>query len=156
MLRKVSAVYKSLFFWEGLSFVVAFLGSSAMDENSMLWYRSLSRSSLTPPNIAFPIVWTFLYALMGYSAYRVAKKTGIRSMVPYFVQLSFNLAWSWVFFFFRQPSSALAVFILLLCSILWTSAEFVRHDRFAALLFLPYIIWGSFAFWLNLYIVLYN
>ena len=70
----MNKVFRSLFFWEALSFAVAFAGSRAMSESSMLWYRELSRSSLTPPDIAFPIVWAFLYALMGYSAYRVVNR----------------------------------------------------------------------------------
>ena len=149
-------IFRSLLFWEGLSFTVAFLGSRAMDENSMLWYSGLVRSSLTPPNIAFPIVWSFLYALMGYSAFRVARKAKFRALSPYLVQLSLNLSWSWFFFYFRQPSAALAVLFLLLCSLLWTVVEFARHDRTSALLLIPYVIWGIFAFWLNLYVVIHN
>lgn len=149
-------IFRSLLFWEGLSFTVAFLGSRAMDENSMLWYSGLVRSSLTPPNIAFPIVWSFLYALMGYSAFRVARKAEFRAIVPYLVQLLLNLAWSWVFFHYRQPSCALAVLFLLICSLLWTAAEFTRHDRPAAALLIPYVLWGFFAFWLNFYVVIHN
>ncbi|NLD05075.1 MAG: tryptophan-rich sensory protein [Synergistaceae bacterium] len=147
---------RSLLFWEGLSFAVAFLGSSAMDESSMMWYSGLARSALTPPNIAFPIVWSFLYALMGYSAFRIARKAKFRALIPYIVQLSVNLVWSWAFFYFRQPSSALAILFLLLCSLLWTVAEFNRHDRLAAALLVPYVLWGAFAFWLNLYVVIHN
>jgi tryptophan-rich sensory protein len=149
-------IFRSLPFWLGLSFTVAFLGGKAMDENSMIWYSSLARSPLTPPSIAFPIVWSFLYALMGYSAFRVARKAKFRALSPYLVQLSLNLSWSWFFFYFRQPSTALAALFLLLCSLLWTFVEFSRHDRTSALLLTPYLIWGAFAFWLNLYVVIHN
>ena len=149
-------IFRSLIFWEGLSFTVAFLGSRAMDENSMLWYMQLSRSSLTPPNIAFPIVWTFLYAVMGYSAYRAANRANMRALVPYVVQLILNLTWSWVFFYFKETTAGLVNITLLIFAVLWTAAVFNRHDRIAAALLIPYILWGCFAFWLNLYIVIYN
>ena len=149
-------IFRSLPFWLALSFMVGFLGGKAMDESSMVWYSNLARSPLTPPGIAFPIVWTFLYALMGYSAFRVARKAKFRALIPYMIQLSLNLSWSWFFFYFRQPSAALAVLFLLLCSLLWTVVEFARHDRTSALLLIPYVIWGIFAFWLNLYVVIHN
>lgn len=109
----MNKVFRSLFFWEALSFAVAFAGSRAMSESSMLWYRELSRSSLTPPDIAFPIVWAFLYALMGYSAYRVANRAGVGALIPYFVQLALNLAWSWAFFYFMETTAGLFDLFLL-------------------------------------------
>jgi tryptophan-rich sensory protein len=149
-------IFRSLPFWLALSFMVGFLGGKAMDESSMVWYSSLARSPLTPPSIAFPIVWTFLYSLMGYSAFRVSRKAKFRALIPYMIQLSLNLSWSWFFFYFRQPSAALTVLFLLLCSLLWTVVEFSRHDRTSAVLLIPYVLWGIFAFWLNLYVVIHN
>ena len=152
----MNRILRSLFFWEGLSFAAAFLGSRAMGENSMLWYSGLSRSALTPPNIAFPIVWTFLYALMGYSAFRIAKRANFSTLVPYIVQLSLNLTWSWIFFYYREPSIALVNLFILIFAILWTAVIFRKHDKIAAVLLIPYILWGCFAFWLNFYIVIHN
>ena len=152
----MSRFLRSLFFWEGLSFAVAFLGGRAMGENSTLWYSSLSRSALTPPNIAFPIVWTFLYALMGYSVFRVAKRANFSALIPYIVQLSLNLLWSWIFFYFRQPSAALVNIFLMILAIIWTIAVFRKYDKIAAALLIPYLLWGCVAFWLNFYVVLHN
>ena len=149
-------VFRSLLFWEGLLFAVAFIGGRAMNESSMLWYSELSRSSLTPPNIAFPIVWTFLYALMGYSAYRVVNRASAGVLIPYFVQLILNLTWSWVFFYFMETNAGLVNLFLLIFAVLWTAAVFNKHDKLAGALFIPYILWGCFAFWLNLYIVIHN
>ena len=103
-------IFRSMLFWEGLSFTVAFLGSRAMDENSMLWYSSLARSSLTPPNIAFPIVWSFLYALMGYSAFRVARKADFRALLPYMVQLLLNL--EFCFWFCQMNGTLITVYLI--------------------------------------------
>lgn len=152
----MNKVFRSIIFWEALSFAVAFLGGRAMSASSMLWYSGLSRSSLTPPNIAFPIVWTLLYAIMGYSAYRVANRSNFLALIPYIVQLALNLAWSWVFFYLRLPAAGLVNIYLLIFAVLWTAAVFMKYDRIAAALLIPYIAWGCFASWLNLYIVLYN
>jgi len=152
----MNKVFRSLIFWEAHSFAVAFAGSRAMSESSMLWYRELSRSSLTPPDIAFPIVWAFLYALMGYSAYRVVNRASAGVLIPYFVQLALNLAWSWAFFYFMETTAGLFDLFLLVFAVLWTAAVFIKHDKLAGALFIPYILWGCFAFWLNLYIVIHN
>ncbi|NLD05775.1 MAG: tryptophan-rich sensory protein [Synergistaceae bacterium] len=152
----MNRILRSLFFWEGLSFAVAFLGSRAMGENAMLWYSGLSRSALTPPNIAFPIVWTILYALMGYSAFRVAKRTNLSALIPYMAQLSLNLTWSWVFFYYREPTAALVNIFLMILAIIWTVVVFRKYDKTAAALLIPYLLWGCIAFWLNFYVVLHN
>ena len=63
---RMNKVFRSLFLG-GTSFAVAFAAAGAMS-SSMLWYRELS--IILTPDMAFPIIWAFLYALMGYSAYR--------------------------------------------------------------------------------------
>ncbi|MDD4160629.1 MAG: tryptophan-rich sensory protein [Synergistaceae bacterium] len=146
----------SLVFWEVFSFTIAFAGSIAIDESSLLWYSSLDRSASTPSDAFFSIIWFFLYALMGYSAFSVSGKAGFRNLIPFLIQALFNLAWCWVFFYFRKPSCALIVIFLLLCSLLWTVLEFRRYDRLAAGLLIPYVLWVGFAFWLNFYIVINN
>jgi tryptophan-rich sensory protein len=152
----MNKIYRSVYFWEALSFTVAVLGSFAMDESSMRWYAGLSRYSLTPPDFIFPAVWITLYAIMGYAAYRVASYGNFSALLPYIFQLIFNLAWSWIFFYFKLPPIALADLIILVCMLIWTIAAFFKHDRIASLLLIPYLAWGIFAFWLNLYIVIYN
>lgn len=37
------------------------------------WYRNLIRPAGTPPNAAFPIVWTALYAGMGWASHLVVR-----------------------------------------------------------------------------------
>lgn len=149
-------IFRTIYFWLVLSFVVATLGSMAMSESSMSWYQQLNRSSITPPSAAFPIVWTVLYAMMGYAAYRVSRISLLWDLFPYILQLVFNLAWSWLFFYFQQPGIALIDFVLLICSLIWTIMVFRNYDVKAALLLIPYLMWGIFAFWLNLFVVLYN
>jgi tryptophan-rich sensory protein len=62
------------------------------------FYQELNRAPWTPPNIAFPIVWTILYVLIALSGWVIAKSGQLTLIVLWWVQLALNAAWSWVFF----------------------------------------------------------
>src|SRR3954464_13161935 len=79
------------------------LGSVATTPNIPTWYVILAKPGFTPPNWLFGPVWTLLYAMMAYAAWRVlslpAREPGRRSaMTAFFVQLALNAFWSWAFF----------------------------------------------------------
>lgn len=145
----------------GLPFVVAAIGGAVTAPAIETWYAGLVKPALNPPNWLFAPVWTTLYLLMGVAFYRVIRG-GVRTMnqeaaTQFFVlQLGLNLAWSVVFFGFRQPDFALVVILLLLLFIVGTALCFRSIDRIAALLLMPYLIWVSFATYLNLQIMLLN
>jgi len=111
------------------------------------WYASLNHPSITPPNWVFAPVWTALYILMAFAAWRVWKKTGLRSleMAAFAVQLALNLGWSIVFFGLHQIGAALIEIAILDLAILATLILFYRRDRLAGLLFAPYLAWTLFA-----------
>ena len=123
------------------------------------WYQSLDRSSLTPPDYVFPVVWTILYLLMGISAgllYNNHKISKVPLLWLFAIQLLFNVLWS--FFFFYMQSPLLGLVNLLILDILGT-AYFIGTlwiNRPSALFFLPYLLWLVFASYLNIYIVIYN
>ncbi|MGI6103665.1 MAG: TspO/MBR family protein [Patescibacteria group bacterium] len=145
----------------GLPFVVAAIGGAVTTNSIETWYAGLVKPAFSPPNWLFAPAWTALYFLMGIAFYRVIRG-GVRTMnqeaaTEFFVlQLGLNLAWSVVFFGFRQPDFALVVILLLLLFIIGTVLCFRSIDRAAALLLVPYFIWVSFATYLNLQIVLLN
>ena len=116
------------------------------------WYASLNHPSFTPPNWFFAPVWTALYILMALAAWRVWKKTGLRSpeMAVFALQLALNFAWSVVFFGLHRMGAALAEIAVLDIMVLATLLLFRRHDRLAGLLFLPYLAWTLFATFLTL------
>lgn len=131
---------------------VGFVGSYATASSVNTWYTTLAKPSWNPPGWVFGPVWTFLYILMAFSAYRIWK-TGVspasRIFLPFWIQLGLNFAWSWIFFYFQQPGWAFGELMLLLGVLLWNTAVFLSRDLTAGLLLLPYLLWGSFAGVLN-------
>lgn len=111
------------------------------------WYTSLNRPAFAPPNWLLAPVWTALYILMAFAAWRVWKKTGLRSaeMAVFALQLALNLGWSVLFFGLHQIGAALMEIAVLDVAILATLILFFRRDRPAGLLLLPYLAWTLFA-----------
>lgn len=118
------------------------------------WYQSLPKPILVPPNWIFPIVWTALFVLMGIALYLVwVKKKQYPekrlALLLFAVQLMLNLWWSLIFFHLQRPSWAFLEIILLWLSISATMIVFKRIDRRASWLLLPYLLWVTFAAFLN-------
>jgi translocator protein len=123
-------------------------GASVFTEPQIAtWYAGLAQPSFTPPSWIFAPVWTTLYVVMAVAAWRVWRIAGTRSveMLAYAVQLILNFAWSWVFFALHRIGLALAEILILDLAILFTTILFVRRDRLAGLIFLPYLAWSLFA-----------
>ncbi|WP_374300161.1 TspO/MBR family protein [Ferrovibrio sp.] len=141
-----------------LCFGVSGLGSAVTVGPVKSWYPTLAKPALTPPDIAFPIVWTILFALMAVSVWLVWRQAirspaGWRAALPAFVlfglQLALNFGWSLLFFGLRMIGPALIEMIALLAVLAATILAFARHSRLAALLLVPYWAWGAFATWLT-------
>ena len=119
------------------------------------WYDSLVRPALAPPSWVFGPVWTTLFALMGVGLWLVwrqtdAKPAAVRvAVVVFAVHFAFNLGWSAAFFGMRAIGLGLAVIAVLWALIVATIWTFARVDRRAALLLVPYLVWVSFAAYLN-------
>ena len=118
------------------------------------WYASLTKPALNPPSWLFGPVWTMLFALMGISAFLIWKqgidKKDIKTSLGIFIgQLILNLFWSIIFFGMHMPGAAFAEIILLWLAILATIMAFARISRLAAWLLFPYILWVTFAGYLN-------
>ena len=109
---------------------------------------------LTPPGWVFPVVWSVLYALMGISAARIWRSPESsdrnRGLNLFVAQLIFNFFWSLIFF-----NAGAYGFAAIWLGILWllTAAmilAFYRVDPPAAYLQIPYLLWLSFALYLNI------
>lgn len=144
------------------------------------WYAELVKPALDPPDWVFGPVWTALYILMGAAAFLVwsqygrtpdaAEKRRIRIALELFViQLCLNALWSVIFFGMQSPSWALAEMVVLWLAILATIIAFakaappgslntrlLKRGRIAAWLLVPYILWVTFAAYLNLSIWILN
>lgn len=119
------------------------------------WYGTLQRPALAPPNWVFGPVWTTLFALMGIAVWLVWRQAesnprAVRLAATVFaVHFGFNLAWSAVFFGLQEIGLALGVILGLWVLIGATMWAFDRVDRRAATLLVPYLLWVSFATYLN-------
>jgi len=125
------------------------------------WYADLAKPALNPPGWVFGPVWTTLYALMGVAAFLVWKNgwgwKKVRVALGVFgIQLVLNAAWSIVFFGLHSPGWALVNIIVLWLAIVWTIAVFYRISKPGAYLLLPYLLWVSFASYLNYSIWMLN
>ncbi len=118
------------------------------------WYRYLEKPSINPSGRFIAVVWTGLYVLMGLSSFLVWRKglnhAGVKgALAVYGAQLSINVLWSWAFFKLRSPLAGLMVIPILWTSILATILRFWKLSRAAAILLMPYLLWVSFAGYLN-------
>jgi tryptophan-rich sensory protein len=126
------------------------------------WYESLTLPAFAPPNWIFGPVWTTLFALIGAAVWLVWRKaptepSAVRLAIAVFVvHFAVNLGWSAVFFGLQNVGLGLAVILLLWALIVATIWAFGRVDRRAALLLVPYLLWVSFATFLNYQIWVLN
>ncbi|MBI1204315.1 MAG: tryptophan-rich sensory protein [Rhodopseudomonas sp.] len=124
------------------------------------WYATLMKPSFNPPNWLFGPVWTGLYALMAFAAFRISRlpASPVRrnALVLFFAQLALNAAWSWAFFAAHNPLLGLIDIVPQLLCVLATCIAFVRLDRAAGLCLVPLALWVGFATVLNAAIVVLN
>jgi translocator protein len=147
------ARWLALVFWFALCFGVAALGGRWTAGEISGWYRMLTRPAIAPPNWVFGPVWTLLYALMAFAAWRVwlTPPSPARSWALglFLVQLALNLAWSWIFFREHAIGAALIEIAFLWIAIGVTTLAFSRVEPAAGWLMAPYLAWVSFATLLN-------
>ncbi|WP_084418069.1 TspO/MBR family protein [Henriciella litoralis] len=144
-----------------LTVAVAGLGAVVSGGSDDPWYAALNKAPLNPPDITFGIVWPILYTLMAIGAILVRLKAGTFALASaalgiYFTQLAVNLSWSWLFFAFQTPLIALIIIGILWLLIALMIRAFARYSKAAAILQVPYLLWVSFAAYLNAYIVFSN
>lgn len=115
------------------------------------WYASLSKPDFTPPNWLFPVAWTILYAMIAIAGWRVWKAGGGLSaaVVIWGVGLLLNASWSYVMFGAHEIGWALINVYALLAAVFAFIVAAWPIDRAAALMFVPYALWVSFASMLN-------
>jgi translocator protein len=116
------------------------------------WFKTLNKPFFNPPNWIFGPMWTLLYLLMGLACYFIwtsdneARKNALKI---YAVQLFFNFLWSFLFFYFKNPTLALVDIVLMVITISITIISFSKISKKAAWLLIPYLLWVLFATALN-------
>ena len=119
------------------------------------WYPTLVKPSFNPPNWIFAPVWSMLYIMMGVAAGLVwnridFEKEAVKKALLFFaVQLALNALWSFLFFGLKNPMLAGIEIIILWLMIYETQTKFAKINKIAGYLFIPYLLWVSFAMVLN-------
>ncbi len=155
--RKYSSLIVALSICQIAGIIGAVFTTPAIPE----WYVTLRKPSIAPPNWIFGPVWTTLYLLMGFSLYLVLKaglgSTNTRRSVAMFsIQLAMNVLWSYLFFGLRSPMLGLIEIMAMWTAILTTMVFFWKVSRTATLLLVPYLLWVSFASYLNYLFMILN
>lgn len=154
----MSIKWKELFISIGLALGIGAL-AGYLTKDSMTIYQQLEKPALSPPGWVFPVVWTILYILMGISAYLIYVSDSVekdRAINLYVLQLFLNFSWSIIFFNMEAYLFAFVVLVLLWIIIFLMIRSFYEINKIAGLLQIPYLLWVTFAGYLNLSIYLLN
>lgn len=143
----------------GLAMMVALVGMTVTDIGP--WYRGLTQPGWAPPDAAYGIAWTAIYAftaIAGVTAWVATPRWSDREwLIGLFCLNGFlNILWSYLFFRFHRPDWAMVEVVALWLSVLALLLLFWRRSITAAVLMLPYLFWVTFAGYLNMTIVRLN
>jgi len=147
--RNISDILIFVLSAEIIGAVSALLAGSFSD-----FFDKYKEPPLLPPAWLFPVVWTILYAVMGFSAYMIYNSAADEdkrknALKIYWIQLALNFSWSIIFFRFEALWLAFAVILALWIMIIAMIAAFRKISPVAALINIPYLIWVTFAAYLN-------
>lgn len=137
--------------------------SAFLTHKSMETFEKLNQPLLSPPSWLFPIVWTILYILMGIASYLIYKNKNIyffeerdKALVFYVIQLILNFAWSIIFFNMKLYTVAFILLVVLWITILLLLINTKKVNKIAFYLLIPYLLWVTFAGYLNIMIAILN
>jgi translocator protein len=134
---------------------IGFLSSQVTKDAILTWYVTIEKPIFNPPNWIFRPVWTTLFIMMGVAGGLVWHQVDTnrevvkKALIFFAIQLLLNALWSYLFFGLHNPMLALVEIILLWLLIYETYAKFVKIEKIAGYLLLPYLAWVSFAMVLN-------
>ncbi len=139
--------------------------SAVITGDAMSSFGEMNQPPLSPPAWLFPVAWTILYVLMGLASYFILvakpssddkKRARRQALVGYILQLAFNFMWSLLFFKLELHIVAFIWLIIMWCIIGYTMLRAFRVSIPATLLLVPYILWCTFAGYLNIMIAILN
>ena len=140
-----------------ITFSASFIGGYVTTSFKEPWYSEIILPSFNPPSWVFAPVWTALYIMMSIAIWRVWIKLSDKKILAiYFYHLFFNATWSVIFFGFHLIELALFNLIIILFFIIKLMQIYFKKERFSFYLMVPYLLWSSYAFILNLTIAILN
>lgn len=126
----------------------------------MLWFDSLNKPFLNPPDWLFAPVWIVLYIMMAGSLFLFIgdgmKRGKYLPLTFFLIQLALNLAWSPVFFGMQNILGGFIIIVFMYIFLLLTIITFFKYSKVASLLLIPYLLWISFAAYLNFAFLVLN
>ena len=141
--------------------------SAFLTKDAMMVFNTIKKPPLAPPGIAFPIAWSILYVLMGIASYliynldenklialQVVSKN--KTLIIYVIQLIFNFFWSIIFFKFSMYKFAFVWLVILWALVFAFIKNALKLNKVAAYLMVPYLLWMTFAGYLNIMIAILN
>ena len=136
-------------------------GLSVLLTGGMDGFEILNKPPLSPPGWLFPVVWTLLYLMMGWASFKVYNADGPQykknnALLFYGLQLFFNFFWSIIFFRWEMYLFAFIWLVIMWGLIIITTFKFWKLDKWAGALLVPYLLWVTFAAYLNLGIYILN
>ena len=135
--------------------VIGYFSGMVTRSAIVTWYPTLVKPSFNPPNWIFAPVWSMLYIMMGVAAGLVWNRIEFekdlvkKALILFAIQLALNALWSYLFFGLKNPMLAGIEIVLLWLMIFETYSKFVKINKIAGYLFIPYLLWVSFAMVLN-------
>lgn len=158
-----SVIHKILLlaFALGICLLAGYAGSYYTTPSIPTWYAGLEKPDLNPPSWVFAPVWTALYVMMGLSLYLMLSR-GLNNrdvqfgIALFLFQLLLNVSWSFAFFSVHSLFLALMVIIALWAILICTVIQAFRVTAGAGALLIPYLIWVTFALYLNYAIMQLN
>lgn len=156
MLKKLMGIIAWILVFQIMGY---FLGAISQ-VNSATWYQALHKSSLTPPAIVFPIVWSILYAMIAISGWYLwqhrQQPKAKTALGFYSAQMVLNWAWSPLFFNFHLIAMSFYCIILIALLTLITILLTKNNFKFSSIMLIPYFLWLLFAGYLNYVIWMLN
>ena len=146
-----------------ISFLLVTFGASAIGSLATInykepWYSLLNKPTFNPPDWVFGPVWTTLYLMMTIAIWLFwhSNNKNKNTVYVYLIHLVFNTTWSVVFFVFHNMTLALIILILLIGLIINLILRFKRVNLVSSNLMIPYLLWCSFALFLNINLIMIN
>lgn len=146
--------YLTLLYTVFLPLIIGLI-SAAASSRGMAAYASMEKPPLSPPAWVFSVAWTLLYLMMGLASYfifvsEVDPAKRLTALIFYAVQLAMNFCWSFIFFNWNRYLLAFFWLLALWCVVIACAVRFYTLDKRATYLMIPYVVWLTFAAYLNL------
>lgn len=139
--------------WAMLGFFLALCAGVALSGVTFKpgeWHANLTKPGWNPPNWVFAPVWTVLYVMIAVAGWLVWKEEPLATAMAFWaLQLVLNAVWSWLFFGLHRMDLGFFDIVLLWLAIVGFILTAWPVSQLAALLFVPYWLWVSFAAALN-------